>query len=85
MLFRSASAQEASVTVKEVMPLAETLGYFVCSPRVDKAIVERLAKAINDIFVAGLDRPLAAADGMDAAIYDRVRPPASVDALQPIQ
>jgi hypothetical protein len=67
------------------MPLAETLGYFVCSPRIDGAIVERLTKAINGIFAAGLDRPLAAADGMDAAVYERVRPPVSVDALQPTQ
>lgn len=80
-----AAAQEASVTVKEAMPLAETLGYFVCSPRIDRAIAERLTKAINEIFAAGLDRPLAAADGVDAAIYERVRPPVSVGALQPTQ
>lgn len=80
-----ASAQEAAVTVKEAMPLAETLGYFVCSPGIDRAIGERLAKAINGIFANGLDRPLAAADGMDAAIYERVRPPVSGDTLAPTQ
>jgi ABC-type amino acid transport substrate-binding protein len=71
-----ASAKEAAVAVKEAMPLAETMGYFACSPGLDGAIAGRLAAAINDIFVAGLDRPLAAADGMDAEVYDRVRPPA---------
>jgi ABC-type amino acid transport substrate-binding protein len=80
-----ASAREASVAVKEAMPIAETLGYFVCSPRIDHAIAARLMTAINNIFAAGLDRPLAAADGMDAAIYDRVRPPVSIGALQPTQ
>lgn len=80
-----ASAQEAEVPVKEAMPLAETLGYFVCSPGIDGAIAERLTKAINGIFADGLDRPLAAADGMDAAVYERVRPPLSGDALPPTQ
>jgi ABC-type amino acid transport substrate-binding protein len=80
-----ASAKEASVVVKEAMPLAETLGYFVCSPGIDGAIVDRMAKAINDIFAEGLDLPLAAADGMDAKVYDRVRPPASAATVQPTQ
>ncbi|HJR20080.1 MAG TPA: transporter substrate-binding domain-containing protein [Dongiaceae bacterium] len=72
-----ASAREAAVTVREAMPLAETLGYFVCSPGIDDATANQLAKAINGIFTDGLDRTLAAADGMDARIYDRVRPPLS--------
>ena len=80
-----ASAKEAGVTVKEAMPLAETLGYFVCSPGIDNATADRLAKAINGIFADGLDRPLAAADGMDAQIYDRVRPPLSHASTQPTQ
>jgi ABC-type amino acid transport substrate-binding protein len=80
-----ASAKEAGVTVKEAMPLAETLGYFVCSPGIDNATADRLAKAINGIFADGLDRPLAAADGMDAQIYDRVRPPLSQASTQPTQ
>jgi ABC-type amino acid transport substrate-binding protein len=78
-----ASAKEAGVAVREAMPLAETLGYFVCSPGTDVATAERLKKAINGIFADGLDRPLAAADGMDAQIYDRVRPPLS--SIQPSQ
>jgi ABC-type amino acid transport substrate-binding protein len=72
-----ASAKEAGVTVREAMPVAETLGYFVCSPGIDDATADRLAKAINGIFANGLDHPLAAADGVDARIYDRVRPPLS--------
>ena len=80
-----ASAKEAAVTVREAMPLAETLGYFVCSPGIDDATADRLAKAINGIFADGLDRPLAAADGMDAQIYDRVRPPALAATVQPTQ
>ena len=80
-----ASAKEAGVTVKEAMPLAETLGYFVCSPGIDDATADRLAKAINGIFTDGLDQPLAAADGMDAQIYDRVRPPALAATVQPTQ
>jgi ABC-type amino acid transport substrate-binding protein len=80
-----ASAKGAGVTVKEAMPLAETLGYFVCSPGMDDAIVDRLAKAINGIFAHGFDRPLAAADGMDTQIYDRVRPPLSQASAQPTQ
>jgi ABC-type amino acid transport substrate-binding protein len=80
-----ASAMEAGVTVKEAMPLAETLGYFVCSPGIDGAVADRLAVAINGIFADGLDRPLAAADGMDAQIYDRVRPPRSQASVQPTQ
>jgi hypothetical protein len=80
-----ASAKEAGVTVKEAMPLAETLGYFVCSPGIDDTTADRLAKAINGIFADGLDRPLAAADGMDAQIYDRVRPPLSHASTQPTQ
>jgi ABC-type amino acid transport substrate-binding protein len=80
-----ASAKEAGVMVKEAMPLAETLGYFVCSPGIEDATAERLAKAINGIFADGLDRPLAAADGMDAQIYDRVRPPLSQASTQPTQ
>jgi ABC-type amino acid transport substrate-binding protein len=80
-----ASAKEAGVTVKEAMPLAETLGYFVCSLAVDSATADRLAKSINGIFAEGLDRPLAEADGMDAAIYDRVRPPAVAATVQPTQ
>ncbi|HEV8389047.1 MAG TPA: transporter substrate-binding domain-containing protein [Dongiaceae bacterium] len=81
-----ASAKEAAVLVKEAMPLADTVGYFVCSPRIDAAIADRLATAINGIFAAGVDRPLAAADGMDAATYDRVRPPSVPAALgQPTQ
>jgi ABC-type amino acid transport substrate-binding protein len=80
-----ASAKEAGVTVKEAMPLAETLGYFVCSPGIDDATADRLAKAIAGIFADGLDHPLAAADGMDAQIYDRVRPPLSHANAQPTQ
>lgn len=80
-----ASAKEAGVTVREAMPLAETLGYFVCSTGIDDAIADRLARAINGIFTNGLDRPLAAADGMDAQIYDRVRPPPSHANAQPMQ
>ncbi len=80
-----AAAKEAVVTVREAMPLAETLGYFVCSPGIDDATADRLAKAINGIFTDGLDRPLAAADGMDATIYDRVRPPLSQASVQPTQ
>jgi ABC-type amino acid transport substrate-binding protein len=80
-----ASAKEAGVTVKDVMPLAETLGYFVCSTAIDDATADRLAKAINGIFVDGLDHPLAAADGMDAKIYARVRPPVSPASAQPTQ
>ena len=80
-----ASAKEAGVTVKEAMPLAETLGYFVCSLAVDNATAERLAKSINEVFVEDLDRSLAKADGMDAAIYDRVRPPAVTATVQPTQ
>jgi ABC-type amino acid transport substrate-binding protein len=80
-----ASAKEARVTVREAMPLAETLGYFVCSPGIDDATADRLAKAIDAIFVNDLDRPLAAADGMDAKIYDRVRPPLSHAGTQPTQ
>jgi ABC-type amino acid transport substrate-binding protein len=80
-----ASAKEAGVAVKEAMPLAETLGYFVCSLEIDDATADRLAKAINGIFVDGLDRPLAVADGMDAKIYDRVRPPLSQASVQPTQ
>ena len=72
-----ASAKEAGVTVREAMPVAETLGYFVCSPGIDDATADRLAKAINGIFANGLDHPLAAADGVDARIYDSVRPPLS--------
>ena len=72
-----AAAEEASVSVKEAMPVAETMGYFVCSPGIDGAVADRLAKAINGIFANGLDRQLAEADGMDARIYDRVRPPLS--------
>jgi ABC-type amino acid transport substrate-binding protein len=78
-----ASAKEAGVAVREAMPLAETLGYFVCSPGTDVATAERLKEAINGIFADGLDRPLAAADGTDAQIYDRVRPPLS--SIQPTQ
>jgi ABC-type amino acid transport substrate-binding protein len=81
-----AAAKEASVAVKEAMPLAETMGYFICSPRLDGAIADRLAVAIKDIFAAGLDRPLAEADGIEPAIYERVRPPASLAAVdQPTQ
>jgi ABC-type amino acid transport substrate-binding protein len=80
-----ASAREAGMAVKEAMPLAETLGYFVCSTGIDDATADRLAKAINGIFAEGLDRPLAAADGMDAKIYDRVRPPLSQASAQPAQ
>ena len=80
-----ASAKEAAVTVREAMPLAETLGYFVCSRSVDDATVDRLGKAINGTFADGLDRSLAAADGMDAKIYDRVRPPLSQASAQPAQ
>ena len=80
-----ASAKEAGVAVREAMPLAETLGYFVCSPSIDSATADRLTKAINGIFTDGLDRPLAAADGMDAKIYDRVRPPLSQASVQPTQ
>lgn len=76
------AAEEASVSVKEAMPLAETMGYFVCSPGIDGAVADRLAKAINGIFADGLDRPLAAADGMDAQSYDRVRPPLSQASAQ---
>lgn len=81
-----AAAQEAAVTVQEAMPLAETIGYFVCSPGIDRDIADRLTRAINDIFAEGLDRPLASADGMEPDIYDRVRPPAPAAVLvQPIQ
>ncbi|HKP24335.1 MAG TPA: transporter substrate-binding domain-containing protein [Dongiaceae bacterium] len=80
-----AAAKEASVSVKEAMPLAETMGYFVCSPGVDAAVADRLAGAIDGIFADGLDRPLAAADGMDAPMYDRVRPPLSQVSVQPTQ
>ena len=80
-----AAAEEASVSVKEAMPLAETMGYFVCSPDIDAAVADRLATAINGIFADGLDRPLAAADGMDAQSYDRVRPPVSQASVQPTQ
>jgi ABC-type amino acid transport substrate-binding protein len=80
-----ASAKEASVTVKEAMPLTETVGYFVCSPSIDAALADRLAAAINSIFAAGLDRPLAAADGMGPETYDRVRPPAPAATIQPTQ
>jgi ABC-type amino acid transport substrate-binding protein len=80
-----AAAKEASVAVKEVMPLAETVGYFVCSPSIDSATADRLTKAIDDIFSSGLDRPLAVADGMDPQIYDRVRPPALAATVQPTQ
>jgi ABC-type amino acid transport substrate-binding protein len=77
-----ASAKEASATVREAMPLAETLGYFVCSTDVDDATAGSLATAIDGIFSKGLDRPLAAADGMDEKIYDRVRPPLSQASAQ---
>lgn len=77
-----ASAKEASVTVREAMPLAETLGYFVCSTDVDDATAGHLAKSIDGIFADGLDRPLAKADGMDENIYDRVRPPLSQASAQ---
>lgn len=77
-----ASAKEASVAVREAMPLAETLGYFVCSTDVDDETASGLAKAIDGIFADGLDRPLAAADGMDETIYDRVRPPQSQASAQ---
>lgn len=80
-----AAAKEAVVTVREAMPLAETLGYFVCSPGLDDATADRLAKAINSIFADGLDRPLATADGMDVQIYDRVRPPLSQANVHPTQ
>jgi ABC-type amino acid transport substrate-binding protein len=80
-----ASATEAAVTVKEAMPLAETLGYFVCSPRIDGALADRLAASIKDIFAAGLDRLLAAADGMDPLVYERVRPASLAAAGQPTQ
>lgn len=80
-----ASAKEAGVTVREAMPLAETLGYFVCSPAIDDTTADRLATSINGIFADGLDRPLATADGMDAQIYDRVRPPLSQANAQPTQ
>jgi ABC-type amino acid transport substrate-binding protein len=80
-----ASAKEAGVAVKELMPLAETLGYFVCSPGIDDATANRLAGAIDRIFAKGLDRALAKADGMDARIYDRVRPPQSQASAQPTQ
>ena len=80
-----ASAKEAAVTVREAMPLAETLGYFVCSRSGDDATVGRLGEAINATFADGLDRPLAAADGMDAKIYDRVRPPLSQASAQTAQ
>ncbi|MEZ5833148.1 MAG: transporter substrate-binding domain-containing protein [Dongiaceae bacterium] len=79
-----ASAQEASVAVKAVMPLAETVGYFVCSPGIDDAVAKSLARAIDNIFAQGLDLPLAEADGMDAAVYERVRPPLGASA-QPTQ
>jgi ABC-type amino acid transport substrate-binding protein len=78
-----ASAKVASVEVKEAMPLAETLGYFVCSPGIDGVVADRLAKAINGIFAAGLDKPLATADGMDPKIYQRVRPPRVADGAVP--
>ena len=80
-----ASAKEASVAVKEAMPLAETMGYFVCSPGLDSAIADRLAVAIKDIFAQGLDRPLAEDDGMDSAVYERVRPTALPAAGLPTQ
>ena len=80
-----AAAEEASVSVKEAMPLAETLGYFVCSPGIDATIADRLAVAIDGIFADGRDRPLAAADGMNARTYDRVRPPLSQANVQPTQ
>jgi len=72
------------VSVKEVMPLAETMGYFVCSPGLDRGIADRLAAAVDEIFAEGLDRPLAAADGMDPAVYERVRPSPS-PAARPAQ
>ena len=62
-----AAAEEAAVSVKEAMPLAETMGYFVCSPSIDAAVADRLAIAIDGIFADGLDRPLAAADGIERA------------------
>lgn len=73
------------MTVREAMPLAETLGYFVCSPGIDDATADGLAKAINGIFADGLDRPLAAGDGMDERSYDRVRPALSQASAQPTQ
>lgn len=80
-----ASAQEAQVAVKEAMPLAETMGYFVCSLAVDDDTVDRLAKSLADIFAEELDRPLAAADGVDSAVYEHVRPPSSPATVQPTQ
>jgi len=80
-----AAAEEAAVSVKEAMPLAETMGYFVCSPSIDAAVADRLAIAIDGIFADGLDRPLAAADGMDQRSYDRVRPALSQASAQPTQ
>jgi ABC-type amino acid transport substrate-binding protein len=78
-----ASAKEADVAVKEAMPLAETMGYFVCSHAVGDATVGRLAVAIDGLFADGLDRPLAEADGMDARVYERVRPTAGGAAAVP--
>jgi len=69
-----AAAKEAGIAVDEAMQVSETLGYFVCSPSLDAAVAERLARAINEIFAQGLDRPLADADGNTDA-YERVRPP----------
>lgn len=80
-----AAAKEAGIAVDEPMQVSETLGYFVCSPSLDTAVAERLATSINEIFAQGLDRPLAEADGMDAAIYERVRPMASPATVQPLQ
>jgi polar amino acid transport system substrate-binding protein len=80
-----AAAKEATIAVREAMPLAETLGYFVCSPGIDDATADRLARAISGIFADGLDRSLATADGMDAQVYDRVRPPLSQGNVPPTQ
>jgi hypothetical protein len=80
-----ASAEVAKVAVMEAMPLAETLGYFVCSPGIDGTVADRLAKAVNGIFAEGLDLPLAAADGMEPQVYERVRPPSVEAAVQPTQ
>jgi hypothetical protein len=80
-----ASAEVAKVAVMEAMPLAETLGYFVCSPGIDGTVADRLAKAVNGIFAEGLDLPLAAADGMEPQVYERVRPPSGEAAVQPTQ
>ena len=68
------AAKQAGIVVDEAMQVSETLGYFVCSPSLDAAVAERLARAINEIFAQGLDRPLADADGNTDA-YERVRPP----------